>query len=1309
MRAQTIPDENIPRDFPDYGHLAHLQERFRTWPRCQVSVMVGAGFSLNSRPRSGISSRFPTWHELSWAMFNEIYPLLSNATYDQTQRRIDEFNRSNALRIASKYVAKFSREQLDSFLLKQIPDNDHEPGDLHKLLLELPWKDVFTTNYDTLLERPGASEKQYKTVKTTRDLAKEQSPRIIKLHGSFYSESRPIITEEDYRTYEDHFEPFIISVKNSLVENVFVLVGFSGDDPNFLDWNGWIRDVIGDKRNPIYLVGPLSLDDTDRSLYKDWGVTPIDLSPVFEGQAPADGIHAAALDWFFKNLHQMNPQRPERWPTRSFGKQGLRSVIQEVEPETVESLVGSQNTFDEGTAIKIIERWRFERGQYPGWLIPNAELRASLWRTTMLRIPNLIEAAQNWSCADQVLLYREIIWRVEASLIPLDTTLIEPLENAIDELLPSLNNNNFRLQPTDKAARLLSVPDAEIQESWLEVALALLRDSRESFDGTRWDRLKNKISQVVYRYPLHNDRFCYEQALWLLWKFQNAQARSLLASWSPSQNSPLAMMWKAGILVELDDQENARTLLRAALQETRRQTHQPLNQNIRQLSLEGWCTYLLMPIESTLALYNQINNSQGQNDDIDPNDLREKFLNRWDELKGWDCDPWTHIDYFGKTLSADPPASKETPGIVPVFDPDRYVVERPLFEGPNTKWLPAFSFVRMLETVGIPLQYLGDTLKDAAEWLNPFVNFLSPMLLVRAGNSRALRKCNFMSRTQIASMNPHLVRNLNNWAMDALNNEPFFAANPPFMHSTQESLLETLIEFLSRLAFKLETPGLQNAFRAALKYHNLEEVKTHISLNKSCAFWFDRLFNAAGDQQLLEWMPDLIRFPLTKENDSKNSRHPAITWPDPMMNFDYDRVRTTQNTDSNLGTEIHEATDWLLQNTKTISGEARQRALMRLTQVFHTNLMSIEQKEHFGDLLWKKTTENDLPDLPNLALFSLLHLPSPPEVDTNSRLKQHLLGLKPRKSVEIKQESISVSLPGEREDLMIREVSSASKPIIRLTSEPQGEIEWERTEANQLWKDVYEWWENDRHVIQQTNQNPSFAAGFDGYARLTLERISMFLARVVLPQMETATEEEWNTILSFLSGTRQDKVFLTPALPYILLKRPDEYEMVVSTVRDDLSSDDEGAVEAAAKAVSHWAYLSNETNNIHVPSEAINDLIARVIFRRPEGVQTCLAQLVNIIAKKPNLFIPSQIHFVVSSLTPWHLATCIPIPETSRDGFPEHERPRLRSLLGQLASALSGWLQDNLSDQPEPIEISTLRELCNSDPLPEVRRSFDHS
>ena len=88
------------------------------------------------------------------------------------------FNQDSALKIASMFCAKFGRERLDSFLLEKIPDGEHSPGKLHELLLELPWKDVYTTNYDSLLERTDVLNRSYKTVLTTHDI-KEPSPRII--------------------------------------------------------------------------------------------------------------------------------------------------------------------------------------------------------------------------------------------------------------------------------------------------------------------------------------------------------------------------------------------------------------------------------------------------------------------------------------------------------------------------------------------------------------------------------------------------------------------------------------------------------------------------------------------------------------------------------------------------------------------------------------------------------------------------------------------------------------------------------------------------------------------------------------------------------------------------------------------------------------------------------------------------------------------------------------------------------------------------------------------------------------------------
>ena len=57
------------------------------------------------------------------------------------------------LKLADEYEAALGRHALDSLIRDQVRDNQWQPGDLHERLLGLPWTDVLTTNWDTLLER----------------------------------------------------------------------------------------------------------------------------------------------------------------------------------------------------------------------------------------------------------------------------------------------------------------------------------------------------------------------------------------------------------------------------------------------------------------------------------------------------------------------------------------------------------------------------------------------------------------------------------------------------------------------------------------------------------------------------------------------------------------------------------------------------------------------------------------------------------------------------------------------------------------------------------------------------------------------------------------------------------------------------------------------------------------------------------------------------------------------------------------------------------------------------------------------------
>lgn len=196
--------------------------RFLGASQKKASIMVGAGFSLNANRDSSVDMK--DWNGLGQIFYHSLFGENPGPT-----TIIDP------IRLASQIEACFGKNELNELILKSLPDDKITPGFLHYQLVKLPWRDIFTTNYDTLIERAAYKENPTFTVVTNREtLLYKPFPRIIKLHGSF-KEIRPfVISEEDYRTYPQTHPEFVNTVRQSLIEGLLCLVGFSGNDPNFL-------------------------------------------------------------------------------------------------------------------------------------------------------------------------------------------------------------------------------------------------------------------------------------------------------------------------------------------------------------------------------------------------------------------------------------------------------------------------------------------------------------------------------------------------------------------------------------------------------------------------------------------------------------------------------------------------------------------------------------------------------------------------------------------------------------------------------------------------------------------------------------------------------------------------------------------------------------------------------------------------------------------------------------------------------------------------------------------------------------------
>ncbi|MCM3239555.1 SIR2 family protein [Heyndrickxia oleronia] len=277
-----------------------------------TSVMVGAGFSKNaiSLAENAFS---PNWEELAKKMYESLYPCPSDGDEREKWEKVlvKKTSGKNVLKLAEEYKVAFGRNKLDKFIEDSIGDDKFIPGDLHVKLLELNWNDVFTTNYDTLLERSIDNisvRKNYKILTSQKDLPGSTHPRIIKLHGSIPNAKPYIICEEDYRTYPVKYAPLVNTVQQSMLETQLCLLGFSGDDPNFLNWLGWLRDNMGENCPQIYLCGIFSeMSEFERKMLESQNITVVNLESLLENNSA--NKHYDAINRFLELLKNYGKKR----------------------------------------------------------------------------------------------------------------------------------------------------------------------------------------------------------------------------------------------------------------------------------------------------------------------------------------------------------------------------------------------------------------------------------------------------------------------------------------------------------------------------------------------------------------------------------------------------------------------------------------------------------------------------------------------------------------------------------------------------------------------------------------------------------------------------------------------------------------------------------------------------------------------------------------------------------------------------------------------------------------------------------------
>lgn len=487
----------------------------------QASLFVGAGFSKNAQFQLEANMP-PNWDELG-DMFiikaRKHKPRKSDRAY------------ANVLRLAEEVENMYSREALTMLIKDAINDEKLTPSDCHMQLLALPWQDVYTTNYDTLLEKSAdrlksQGKRNYYTICNSQDMGTGSSPLLVKLHGDINDPSSIIITEEDYRTYPAKHQAMISSIQNTIMRRTLVLIGFSGNDPNFIQWLGWVKDALNDNQRKVYLLSLDSISEASRKTFENKKVVVVDIRGFAgRGSTYTEDIEAAIKYLGDYQVKQQSERADFRAKANSWGRSSYRGLSIET----------------------IFDHWKKERETYPGWLVMPRDRREYWVNSEGFTLSQ--KGFEHLNNGADLLFLDLFNWRLEKCVFP--------IENAWEDIYLTVL---AKYKPFSHRGR------QEIRLAWINLKLGLLRLYRQEGWREKWVTLKNELLPLKGRISDEQRcRFEYEQALEAIYRNDFVTLEDVLNGWDEAKTDYYWDVRRGALWAEYISLDKGREITKKAL------------------------------------------------------------------------------------------------------------------------------------------------------------------------------------------------------------------------------------------------------------------------------------------------------------------------------------------------------------------------------------------------------------------------------------------------------------------------------------------------------------------------------------------------------------------------------------------------------------------------------------------------------------------------------------------------------------------------------------------------------------------------
>ncbi len=242
-----------------------LDELARALCARQAILFAGAGLSMNVG--------LPSWQDLIDHMMSELgVETVGQNGAGHSYQTLAEYYRIRqgsigALRSWMDRHWKVSEEQV-------------RQSRMHRLVVELNFPIVYTTNYDRNLEAAfSAHGRGFVKVANARDIAnaREGVTQIVKFHGDFDDDQSLVLTETDYFNRLSFDAPLDIKLRADALGRTVLFIGYSMSDMNIRLllhrlWRTWQTSGY-EKDRPKSFVFMTSRNPMQEAVLAQWGIT----------------------------------------------------------------------------------------------------------------------------------------------------------------------------------------------------------------------------------------------------------------------------------------------------------------------------------------------------------------------------------------------------------------------------------------------------------------------------------------------------------------------------------------------------------------------------------------------------------------------------------------------------------------------------------------------------------------------------------------------------------------------------------------------------------------------------------------------------------------------------------------------------------------------------------------------------------------------------------------------------------------------------------------------------------------------------